>query len=46
MDDPTRSQQQQRRSSGHIRYAGRVPAGSEQPIVLQKNGVRHVSLKA
>jgi hypothetical protein len=29
-------------SSGCNRFAGRVPAGLEVPVVLKKNGVRHV----
>lgn len=32
-----------KKTSGCDRFAGRVPAGLEQPIVLKKNGVRHVS---
>ncbi|KAG7350635.1 pyridoxal phosphate-dependent transferase [Nitzschia inconspicua] len=44
MDDPIRTteEQQKRRSSGHVRFAGRVPCGLEQPLVLKKNGVRHI----
>jgi len=29
-------------TTGCDRFAGRVPAGQEQPVVLKKNGVRHV----
>jgi adenosylmethionine-8-amino-7-oxononanoate aminotransferase len=39
MDDPTRHTIQ----TNHSKYAGRGPAGLEQPVVLRKNGVRHVS---
>lgn len=38
MDDP-----KQKTRTGCDRFAGRVPAGLEQPIVLKKDGVRHVS---
>jgi hypothetical protein len=38
MDDPTRS------TNNHQNFAGRVPAGLELPIVVKKNGVRHVSI--
>ena len=31
------------RHEQHAKYAGRVPAGLQQPVVLKKNGVRHVS---
>jgi hypothetical protein len=37
MDDPTRI------NTHHSRFAGRVAAGVEQPVVVKKNGVRHVS---
>mmetsp|Transcript_469 Transcript_469/g.1075 ORF Transcript_469/g.1075 Transcript_469/m.1075 type:complete len:520 (+) Transcript_469:867-2426(+) len=37
MDDPTRSTP----SSQHNHFAGRVAAGSEQPVILSKNGIRH-----
>lgn len=36
MDDPVNS-------STHRNFAGRKPAGTEHPVVLSKNGVRHVS---
>mmetsp|Transcript_9735 Transcript_9735/g.17149 ORF Transcript_9735/g.17149 Transcript_9735/m.17149 type:complete len:510 (+) Transcript_9735:401-1930(+) len=31
----------QQTQTNHSRFAGRVPAGLEQPVVLKKNGVRH-----
>mmetsp|Transcript_31217 Transcript_31217/g.75462 ORF Transcript_31217/g.75462 Transcript_31217/m.75462 type:complete len:522 (+) Transcript_31217:378-1943(+) len=30
------------RHQQHAKYAGRVPAGLQQPVVLKKNGVRHL----
>lgn len=36
MDDPQHS------PTKHEKYAGRVPAGLQQPVVLKKNGVRHL----
>jgi len=35
MDDPALSK-------SHCRYAGRLPAGTEQPVTIGKNGVRHI----
>lgn len=40
MDDPTRHSSK----TGCDRFAGRVPAGLEVPVVLKKNGVRHVRI--
>jgi hypothetical protein len=30
-------------STSHNHFAGRTPAGSQQPVTLGKNGVKHVS---
>jgi hypothetical protein len=38
MDDPANS-------TSHNHFAGRTPAGSQHPVTLGKNGVKHVSVR-
>ena len=40
MDDLSRNNT----TNTHSRFAGRVAAGLEQPVIIKKKGARHVSL--